>query len=87
MFTKDILRVIMTIVAHFDLDLLQMDVRMTFLNEDLVEDVYMSQPNGFKEVGEEHVVSKLPKFIYGLKQASKQRISSLMKLSSPMVLR
>ena len=27
-----------------------MDVRATFLNEDLVEDVYMSQPIGFEEV-------------------------------------
>ena len=30
--TKDSLRVIMAIVAHFDLELHQMDVRTTFLN-------------------------------------------------------
>ena len=40
--TKDSLRIIMAIVAHFDLELRQMDVRTTFLNGDLVEDVYMS---------------------------------------------
>ena len=28
-----------------------MDVRTTFLNGDLVEDVYMYQPIGFQEVG------------------------------------
>ena len=72
MSTKDSLRIIMTIVAHFDLELHQMDVRTTLLNGDLVEDVYMSQPIGFEEVGKEHMVCKLHKSIYGLKQTSKQ---------------
>ena len=61
----------MDILAHFDLELRQIDVRTTFLNRDLVEDVYMSQPTGFKELGKEHMVCKLHKSIYGLKQASK----------------
>ena len=65
--TIDSLRIIMAIVTHFDLELHQMDVRITFLNEDLVEDVYMSQPTGFEEVGKENMVCKLQKFIYGLK--------------------
>ena len=34
-------------------------MRTTFLNEDLVEDVYMSQPIIFEEVGKEHIVCKL----------------------------
>ena len=42
MSTKDSLRIIMVIVAHFDLELHQMDVKTTFLNGDLIEDVYMS---------------------------------------------
>ena len=53
MSTKDYSRIIMAIVAHFDLELHQIDVRTTFLNGDLVEDVYMSQPIGFEEVGKE----------------------------------
>ena len=48
--TKDSLRIIMAIVAHFDLELHQMDVRTTFLNGDLVEDVYMSQPIGLRKL-------------------------------------
>ena len=50
MSTKDSRRIIMAIVAHFDLELHQMDARTTFLNGDLVEDVYMPQPIGFKEI-------------------------------------
>ena len=40
--TKDSLRVIMAIVALFNLELHHMDVRTSFLNGDLVEHVYMS---------------------------------------------
>ena len=65
--TKYFLCIIMAIMAHFDLDLHHMDVRKTFLTGDLVEDVYMSQPIGFAEVGKEHMVCKLHKSIYGLK--------------------
>ena len=64
--TKDSLRIIMAIVTHFDLELHQMDVRTIFLNEDLVEDVYMFQLTSFEEVGKENMVCKLQKFIYGL---------------------
>ena len=55
--TKDYLRIIMAIVTHFDLELHQMDVMITFLNGDLVDDVYMSQPIFFKEFGKEHIVT------------------------------
>ena len=61
MSTKDSLRIIMAIVAHFDLELHQMDVRITFLNGDLVKDFYMFQPISFEEVDKEHMVCKLKK--------------------------
>ncbi|GJQ90258.1 putative zinc finger, CCHC-type containing protein [Tanacetum coccineum] len=41
---KDSLRIVMALVAHFDLELHQMDVKTAFLNGDLHEDVYMDQP-------------------------------------------
>ena len=38
---KDSLIIIMALVTHFDVDLHQMDVQMTFLNGNLEEEVYM----------------------------------------------
>ena len=62
----------MASVAHFDLELHQMDVNTTFLNGDLSVGVYMLQPEGLKANGKENKVCKLKRSIYGLKQASRQ---------------
>jgi hypothetical protein len=48
---KDYLRIIMALVAHYDLELHQMDVKTSFLNRDLLENVYMAQPKGFTMKG------------------------------------
>ncbi|KAJ9555756.1 hypothetical protein OSB04_010370 [Centaurea solstitialis] len=69
---KDSLRIIMALVAHYDLELHQMDVKTAFLNGELQEEVYMSQPEGYTLKGQEDKVCKLKKSIYGLKQASRQ---------------
>ena len=54
------------------LELEQLDVKMTFLHGDLEEDIYMSQPVGFTTTREEsHLVCRLKKSLYGLKQASR----------------
>ncbi|RVX16744.1 Retrovirus-related Pol polyprotein from transposon TNT 1-94 [Vitis vinifera] len=44
---KDSLHIILALVAHFDLELQQTDVKTTFLNGELEEKVYMKQPEGF----------------------------------------
>ena len=49
-----------------------MDVKTTFLNRELDEEIYMDQPNGFVVKGEECKVCKLLKSLHGLKQAPKQ---------------
>jgi hypothetical protein len=69
---KDSLRIIMTLVTHYDLELHQIDIKMTFLNENLLENVYMAQPKGFAVKGKEHMRCHIKKSIYGLKQASRQ---------------
>ena len=43
---KDSFRIIMALVAYYDLELHQMDVKTVFLNGDLEENVYMVQPKG-----------------------------------------
>ena len=45
----------MALVAHFNLELHQMDVKMAFLNGDLHENVYMAQPEGFAVQDKEHL--------------------------------
>ena len=69
---KDSFRIIMALVAHYDLELHQKDVKTTFLNGDLYEDVYTTQPKGFVVEGQENFGCHLKKSIYALKQASRQ---------------
>jgi hypothetical protein len=47
-----------------------MNVKTTFLNENLTEDVYTTQPRGFVDPKHAEKICKLQKSIYGLKQAS-----------------
>ena len=66
------IRLILALVAHFDLELHQMDVKTAFLNGELNGEIYMEQPVGFVIQNQEHKVFKLNISIYGLKQSSRQ---------------
>lgn len=70
--SKDSFRTIMALVAYFDLELHQMDVKTAFLNGDIKETIYMVQPENFVSGDPKNMVCKLTKSIYGLKQASRQ---------------
>ena len=62
----------MALVAHYDLELHQMNVKTVFLNENLEKEVYMDQLEGVSVKKKEHMVHKLKKLIYELKQAFRQ---------------
>ena len=47
----------------------QLDVKYSFLNDELNEEVYAEKPEGFKQPGKEDYVWKLKKDLNGLKQA------------------
>jgi hypothetical protein len=63
------IRMVINLVAHNGWKLHQMDVKSSFPNGDLKEDIFMTQPQGFEYKGQEHKVCKLVKALYGLKQA------------------
>ena len=64
------IRILLAIVACYDYEIWQMDVKTAFLNGKLLEDVYMKQPKGFVNPRNVGKVCKLQRSIYGLKQAS-----------------
>ena len=49
-----------------------MDVKTTFLNGELEEEIYMTQPEGCVVPSQKERVCKLLKSLYGLKQTPKQ---------------
>ena len=61
--------ILLSIEAYDDYEIYQMDVKTVFLNVYLEKNIYMKQPNGFITKGQEHLVCKLHKSMYGLEQA------------------
>ncbi|KAA0051499.1 gag/pol protein [Cucumis melo var. makuwa] len=65
------IRILLSIVAYFDYEIRQMDVKIAILNGNLEETIYMQQPEGFIISGQEQKVCKLNHSINRLKQASR----------------
>ena len=63
------IRVLMSLVIAFNLEIDKMDVKTTFLHGDLEEEIYMKYPEGFIIKGKEELVCSLKKSLYGLKQS------------------
>ncbi len=63
------IRCILALAALEDMEIHQMDVKIAILNGELEEEIYMEQPQGFVQQGGEHLVCKLHKSLYGLKQS------------------
>ena len=64
------IRILIAIAAYHDCEIWKMDVKTAFLNGNLLEDVYKTQPEGFVQPKNSGKVCKLQRSIYGLKQAS-----------------
>nr|GEV40476.1 retrovirus-related Pol polyprotein from transposon TNT 1-94 [Tanacetum cinerariifolium] len=63
------IRIFLAYAAHKNMVVYQMDVKIAFLNSNLREEVYVSQPDGFVDQDNPNHVYKLKKALYGLKQA------------------
>jgi len=63
------IRLIVAIEVKNNWSMYQLDVKSTFLNGELEEEVYVNQPPRFEIKGKEEYVYKLDKALYGLKQA------------------
>ena len=65
------IRILLSIIAYYDYEIWKMDAKTAFINGNLLEDVYMTQPEGFVDPKYPNRVCKLHRSIYGLKQASR----------------
>nr|GEU80617.1 reverse transcriptase domain-containing protein [Tanacetum cinerariifolium] len=63
------IRIFLAYAAHKNMVIYQMDVKTAFLNGNLQEEFYVSQPDGFVDQDNPNHVYKLEKALYGLKQA------------------
>nr|GFB66806.1 retrovirus-related Pol polyprotein from transposon TNT 1-94 [Tanacetum cinerariifolium] len=63
------IRIFLAYATHKNMVVYQMDVKTAFLNSNLWEEFYVSQPDGFVDPDNPNHVYKLKKALYGLKQA------------------
>nr|GFC06029.1 retrovirus-related Pol polyprotein from transposon TNT 1-94 [Tanacetum cinerariifolium] len=70
------IRIFLAYAAHKNMVIYQMDVKTTFLNGNLREDVYVSQPGGFVDSVNLNHVYKLKKALYSTRMEERQRLTS-----------
>nr|GEX66360.1 retrovirus-related Pol polyprotein from transposon TNT 1-94 [Tanacetum cinerariifolium] len=73
------IRIFIANAASKNMTVYQTDVKTAFLNEELKEEVYVSQPKGFMDPDHPHHVYWLKKALYGLKQAHRAWYDTLLK--------
>nr|GEW79852.1 hypothetical protein [Tanacetum cinerariifolium] len=71
------IRIFLAYAAHMNMVVYQMDIKTAFLNGNLREEVYVSQPGRFGNSYNLNRVYKLKKDLYGLKQAPRARYDML----------
>ena len=65
------IRILLALACHLKFKLYQMNIKTTFLNGILKEDVYVAQPKGFIDLHFLDHMLYLKKALYDLKQALK----------------
>ncbi|GKA18963.1 retrovirus-related pol polyprotein from transposon TNT 1-94, partial [Tanacetum coccineum] len=73
------IRIFLANAASKNMTVYQMDVKTAFLNGELKEEVYVSQPEGFVDPDRPNHVYRLKKALYGLKQAPRAWYDTLSK--------
>nr|GEU67708.1 delta(12) fatty acid desaturase DES8.11-like [Tanacetum cinerariifolium] len=81
----DAIRIFLAYVAHKNMVVYQMDVKTAFLNGNLWEEVYVSQPEGFVDPDNPNHVYKLKKAQYALESLKKYGFESCDPVDTPMV--
>jgi hypothetical protein len=71
------IRILLAYATYHGFKLYQMDVKSTFLNGPIKEEVYVEQPPGFEDSEYLNHVYELSKALYGLKQAPRARYEGL----------
>ncbi|GKC67150.1 retrovirus-related pol polyprotein from transposon TNT 1-94, partial [Tanacetum coccineum] len=75
----EVIRIFIANAASKNMTVYQMDVKTAFLNGELKEEVYVSQPKGFLDPDRPHHVYRLKTALYELKQAPRAWYDTLLK--------
>nr|GEV19486.1 retrovirus-related Pol polyprotein from transposon TNT 1-94 [Tanacetum cinerariifolium] len=76
---KNKARIFIANAASKNMNIYQMDVKTTFLNDELKKEVYVSQPEGFVDPDPPTHFYRLKKALYGLKQAPRAWYDTLLQ--------
>ena len=71
------IRVLLALAAFYGWEVHHLDVKSGCLNDEVMEEIYVKQLEGYEIPGKEHCVCKLKKALYGLTQASRAWYSKL----------
>ncbi|KAG8492016.1 hypothetical protein CXB51_015329 [Gossypium anomalum] len=74
------IQILLALVAQYDLELVQLDVKTVFLHGNLEEEIYMTQLDGFKVAGKENWKLQEGTFIYLLLYVDDMLIASKSKV-------
>lgn len=69
--TQTTFRILLTVAGCKRMTVRHLDVKSAYLHGQLQEELYMQQPKGFTVRGKEHLVCRLQRSLYGLKQGAK----------------